>query len=169
MLVPIGIAAVLALSPLLARAAEEAFDKRFLRDAYQNLAVENEITRLAREHSRSEGVKHYAELQIGGNRKMMEEVADLAKDHDVKLSDEMSEKQRDALEHLRKLDGQDFDIQYMSMEREDQKSLVDTFDRASKECKDQNVREFARHKLAPLQEHLANAEELYRKIKNKER
>jgi putative membrane protein len=169
-----ALALVLAMSSLPARVAAadsdkpSVSDKEFLQQAYQNLYIENEITRLARERSRSEGVKHYAELQIGGNRKMIDEIRDFAHKHNIPLDEDMSRKQRHQYDKFSKLEGQEFDEQYMANEVEDQRSLYELFGNASKEARDPDLREFAKDKAQVLREHLSNAEELYRKVKAKQ-
>jgi len=154
-----------------AAAADEdkAFDKRFVKEASQYLYAENEITRLAADKSNSDGVKHYAQTVLGGNKKLIDELRDVAHDHKYTVSEDLTEKQRDTVDRLRKLEGTNFDVQYMSNEVEDHKALVDLFERASKDCQDDAMRKFAERKLPPLKDHLANAQELYRKVKDKDR
>lgn len=147
----------------------KAFDKRFVKEAAEYSRAENDISRLAREQSHSEGVKHYAELMIGGHKKLLNELQEIAQTHHYTLPDELTGKQKDVLEKLRKLHDTDFDVQYMGEQVEDQQALVELFDKASKECVDDNLREFAARKLPMLREHLENARELYKKVKNKER
>jgi len=154
-----------------ARAADEdkAFDKRFVKEASQYLYAENEISRLAERQSNSDGVKHFASTILGGNKKMIDELRDVAHDRNYHISEELTDKQRDTMDRLRRLEGTNFDVQYMSNEVEDHKALVELFERASKECQDDALRKFADRKVSPLRDHLANAEELYRKVKSKDR
>ena len=168
-----AVAVVLALlmSPLAARAAadDKAFDKRFIKEAAQYSYAENELSRLAREKSNSDGVKHFAEIIIGGQKKLIEELKDIADKHDYHLSDDLTDKQRETKSRLARLDGTNFDVQYLSSSIEDHKAMIDLFERGAKESEDDNLRKFADRKLPMLHEHLANAEELYRKVKAKDR
>ncbi len=170
------LAAGLAIGPTITRAADKgsdeeksAFDKRFIKEAAQYSYAENEISRLAREQSRSDGVKHYAEIIIGGHKKLLDELHDIARDHNYTLSDDLTDKQKDTKDRLSKLEGTDFDVQYMSSEVQDHEAIVALFERGSKECQDKDLREFADRRLPALRGHLDNARELYKKVKNKER
>jgi len=170
----VAVAFALFMSPLAARAAaaaaeDKAFDKRFIKEAAQFSYAENEISRLARDKSNSDGVKHFAEIVIGGQKKLLEELKDVADKHDYHLTDELTDKQKETKSRLARLEGTDFDVQYLSSSIEDHKAMIDLFERASKECEDENLRKFADRKLPMLHEHLTNAEELYRKVKSKER
>jgi putative membrane protein len=148
--------------------SKTAFDKRFVKEAAQYAYAENELSRLAREQSRSEGVKHFAELNIGGNKKIIDDLQEIAKGHDYVLSDELTDKQKDTKERIGKLKGTDFDVEYMSSAVEDHEAMVQLFERASKECQDEKLRDYANRRLPAVREHLDNAKELYKKVKNKE-
>ncbi len=150
-------------------AEEKPFDKRFVKDASQYSIVEDDICRLPRDHSGSDGVKHFGELVLGGQKKLIDELGVIAKGHDYKLSDEFTAKQKDTMQRLRKLEGTNFDVEFMSNEVQDQQAFVELFEDASKKCKDKNLCEFADRKLPMLREHQQNAVELYKKVKNKER
>jgi len=176
-----AIAAIVALlsmfviAPATVRAADPrdddklAFDKRFVKEAAEFSMCENEISRLAKEQSNSDGVKHYAELMIGGHKKLLEELRDAAHCHEYHIPDAMTDKQRDTYDRLKRLKNTDFDVEYMSGQVQDQQNLVELFERAAKECQDKSLREFADRKVPMLKEHLDNAKELYRKVKAKER
>lgn len=153
--------------PMFAR-AEAGYDERFVREVGESLRAENQISRLARDNSHSDGVQHYAELSIGGQEKLLEELKDIAERHHYKFPEGMSSKQRDAYEHLKDLRSEQFDMEYMSGQVEDQKALVDMFEKAKDQAEEKNIREFADRKLASIKEHEQNAEELYRKVKHKE-
>lgn len=162
------LAATVLAVPMFARADEKEYDERFVREAGESLRAENQISRLARENSHSDGVKHYAELSIGGQEKLLDELKDIAERHHYKFPEGMSSKQRDAYEHLKDLRSEQFDVEYMSAQVEDQKSLVEMFEKAKDHADEKNIREFAERKLDSLREHEQNAEELYRKVKHKE-
>jgi putative membrane protein len=171
----VAVTVVLALfmSPLALRTAaaaeDKAFDKRFIKEAAQYSYAENELSRLARDKSNSDGVKHFAEIVIGGQKKLLDELKDVADKHDYHLSDDLTDKQRETKSRLARLDGTNFDVQYLSSSIEDHKAMIDLFERGAKESEDENLRKFADRKLPMLHEHLANAEELYRKVKAKDR
>ncbi|HMB96811.1 MAG TPA: DUF4142 domain-containing protein, partial [Tepidisphaeraceae bacterium] len=145
------------------------FDKRFVKEASEwSMSMVN-VGRLAKDHSNSEGVKHYAEKVIDGDKKLMDELAEIAKRHDYHLADDMTVKQRETKRRLESLRDTDFDVEYMSDQREDQAAMVDLFEQARKQCVDENLRSFADRKLPALKDFRDNAEELYKKVKEKKR
>jgi predicted outer membrane protein len=146
-----------------------AFDKRFVKEAGEWAMANNQVSRLAFDHSHSDGVKHYAEKVIDGQKKLLDELHDIAAHHDYHIPDEMTPEQRDKMHHLEQLQNTDFDVQYMSDQRIDERAMYDLFDEARKTCKDDNLRDFAARKLPALADFRDNAEELYKKVKDKER
>jgi predicted outer membrane protein len=169
MLMALGL---LMLAPRLAAGSDEegkAFDKRFVKEAYQWSAAMNDISRLALDHSNSEGVKHYAEKVIDGQKKLIDELREIAERHDYHTTEDLTDHQRETRDRIAKLHFDDFDVEYMSEQRADEQSMVDLFEQARKQCVDENLRSFADRKLPALKEFRDNADELYKKIKDKKR
>jgi predicted outer membrane protein len=146
-----------------------AFDKRFVKEASQWSATMNQIDRLAFDHSNSDGVKHYADKVLDGQKKLMDELRPIAERHDYHTTEELTPEQHDKLRHLSELHDTDFDVQYMSEQRDDQQAMIDLFEEARKTCVDDNLRSFADRKLPALKEFRDNADELYKKVKDKQR
>jgi len=158
-------------SPRFVRAEDDskAFDKRFVKEASEWAMTMDSISRLAKENSRSDGVKHYAEVVLDGQKKLVDELREIAKRHDYHLSDDMTEHQRETKRRLEHLHDDDFDVEYMSEQRVDEQAMVDLFEKARKECVDENLRGFADRKLPAVKDFRDNAEELYKKVKDKRR
>ena len=60
--------------------------------------------------------------------------------------------------------GQQFDTEYMQAMVKDHKSAVESFEKASKEAKDADVKAFATKTLPTLKHHLSMAEALQQKV-----
>jgi predicted outer membrane protein len=146
-----------------------AFDKRFVKEASEWAMAMNDISRLAKTNSNSDGVHHYADVLIDGQEKLLDELHTIAARHDYHLADEMTEHQRETKRRLEHLHDTDFDVEYMSEQRVDQQSMVDLFEEARKECLDDNLRSFADRKLPAIKEYRDSAEDMYRKVKDKKR
>jgi putative membrane protein len=162
---------IAAISPRFVRGEDDskAFDKRFVKEASEwGMAMDN-ISRLAKENTHNEGVWHYAEVMMDGERKMVDELRDMAAHHDYHLASDMNDHQRETKRRLDKLHGADFDVEYMSEQRVDQQAMVDLFEKARKECVDENLRQFADRKLPGVKAFRDNAEELYKKVKDERR
>src|SRR4051794_11570645 len=81
---------------------DPAFDSVFLKDAAQRVLGEIELCRLVDERSHSEGVKHYASLQISHFRELLEDTRNLASARDVKLPTDLSDHQKTAMKQIAK-------------------------------------------------------------------
>jgi putative membrane protein len=147
----------------------KAFDKRFVKEASEwGMAMDN-VSRLVKENTHNEKVWHYGESMMDGERKMVDELRDIASHHDYHLADDMTVKQRETKRRLEKLHGADFDVEYMSEQRVDQQAMVDLFEQARKECVDDNLRKFADRKLPAIKQYRDAAEDLYKEVKDERR
>lgn len=141
------------------------FDVVFLKDAAERIAGEMEINQMVDEHTKTEGVIHYAHLQITSYRPILNAVQALAQERHVKVPTGLGEKQKDAKAKLSKLKNDEFDLQYASNQMDEQESIVNLFERGSKDLKDKKLREFASANVKDLRERLAVAKDLYRDVK----
>jgi putative membrane protein len=143
------------------------FDSVFIKDSAQRVLGEIELSRLVDAHSHSDGVKHYADLQVKHYRDLLEEMRKVAADKNVKLPTDLSDHQQDAKKRLEAAKSTEFDLQYLSDQLDEQQSLIDLFTRASKDCQDRKLRDLASRNIDDLKARHANAKELYGKIKEK--
>jgi putative membrane protein len=150
------------------RERENGFDSTFVKDAAQRLLGEIELSRMVDERSNSEGVKHYAALQIKEYRDILDTMRRVGDKENIKTPDEMSDRQRDSVKRLKEVTSTEFDLQYMSGQLDEQQSLINLFSRAAKDCQDHELRAFAAKTLPDLQARYDNARSLYRKIKEKD-
>ena len=160
-----------AVSPRFVRGEDDskAFDKRFVKEASEwGMAMDN-IARLVKENTHNERVWHYGESMMDGERKMVDELRDIASHHDYHLSDDMNAHQRETERGWKNCTAQDFDVEFMSEQRVDQQAMVDLFEKARKECVDENLRKFADRKLPAVKQYHDAAEDLYRQVKDERR
>jgi putative membrane protein len=147
---------------------ETGFDSTFVKDAAQRLLGEIELSRMVDSRSNSDGVKHYASLQINEYRDILATMRKVGDAENIKTPDEMSDRQRDSMKRLKEVTSTEFDLQYMSGQLDEQQSLINLFTRAAKDCDDHELRAFAAKTLPELQARYDNARSLYRKIKDKD-
>ncbi len=168
----IGSVAVALLAVSLAASAaddKKDFDSVFIKDAAQRIRGEVELSRLVDSRSHSDGVKHYADLQMKHYKDLLDDVQKIADAQNVKLPDDMGDHQKDSKKRLEAAKSTEFDLQYLSDQLDEQQTLIDLFTRASKDCQDRKLRDFAAKNISDLKDRLANAKELYGKIKEKDR
>lgn len=144
---------------------EPKFDSVFLKDAAQRVLGEIELSRLVEDQSSSDGVKRYARIQINAYRQLLEDLRTTAAARDVKLPTDLTDHQQDAKKRFGKLKGEDFDKQYMSDQMDEQQSLVNLFDRATRDVKEDKLKEFAVRHLPGLRNRVDAAKDLYRTVK----
>jgi putative membrane protein len=147
---------------------ENGFDSTFVKDAAQRLLGEIELSRMVDERSNSEGVKHYAALQIKEYRDILDTMRRVGAKENIKTPDEMSDRQRDSVKRLKEVTSTNFDLQYMSGQLDEQQSLINLFTRAARDCDDHELKAFAAKTVPDLQARYDNARSLYRKIKEKD-
>lgn len=144
---------------------EPKFDSVFLKDAAQRVLGEIELSRLVDDQSSSDGVKRYARIQINSYRQLLEDLRTTAAARDVKLPTDLTDHQQDAKKRFGKLKGDDFDKQYMSDQMDEQQSLINLFDRATRDVKEDKLKDFAARHLPGLRDRADAAKDLYRTVK----
>jgi putative membrane protein len=147
---------------------ETGFDSTFVKDAAQRLLGEIELSRMVEQRSNSDGVKHYAALQIKEYRDILDTMRRVGAAEDIKTPDEISDRQRDSAKRLKEVSSTEFDLQYMSGQLDEQQSLINLFTRAARDCDNHELKAFAAKTVPDLQARYDNARSLYRKIKQKD-
>ena len=157
--------------PTLARADDEKggrlgeADKQFLRDALQGVMIQADLSRLARERSENEHVKRFAEEMVGGLNKLEADLRTRAERHDMDIGSKANRTQKQTDARLSKLEGGDFDVQFMSEQVATLESLVNMFDREVKKGESASLKDFAERKGEDLRERLERAKVLYKDVK----
>jgi putative membrane protein len=170
----VSLTTILALAALPALASQDskgrlgAADEQFLRDALQGVMIQADISRLARERSENDHVKRFAEEIVGGLNKLEEDLRTRAESHGIEVASKANKGQKRTDERLSKLEGGDFDVQFMSEQVATLQSLVDMFDREVKKGENASLKEFAQRKGQDLRERLDRAKALYKDVKDVE-
>jgi putative membrane protein len=141
------------------------FDSTFMKDSCQRVLGEIELCRLVEKKSAADGVKHYADLQIKAYRPLLEQLREAARDRDIKVPTDLSDHQQDAKRRLETVKGAEFDHHFLSDQLDEQQSLINLFERASRDCQDKRLRDLASKNLDELRDRYKLAKELYNKIK----
>jgi predicted outer membrane protein len=146
---------------------KKEFNKQFVWDAHQWSLALTRMSELASDHAHDERVKDYAHKVIEGQKKIRDELHDIAEQHGWHMGDDLTDSQHESVERLRKLHGYDFDIEYLNDQRDDVQLMIDLFGRGHQECTEEILRTFAGHKIPGLRKYHDDAEDLYRMLKEK--
>jgi putative membrane protein len=157
-----GVAACLALA---GRAAAEnprlsELDRKFVQAAASGGAFEVKASDMAKERGGGEAVKRFAQHMIDDHGKANKEFMDLLKKDGIAMPTEMGEKERVNIDRLSKLEGADFDREYLKQQLAAHKGAVALFEEQAKDGKNADLKAFAEKTLPTLREHLKEVTKL---------
>jgi putative membrane protein len=133
----------------------------FIKQVAEDSHAEVEASRLALEKGFSMEVKNFAQQMATAHGQTGQELAMLAANKGVKISEKPSLLQQGKLKLLSARDGQNFDLQYAEgMGVEAHQEAVRMFQKAMGESQDPDVKAFISKTLPTLQHHLAMAQQL---------
>jgi len=129
-------------------------DLAFLNDTAPGGMVEVELGRLAVKQASSKEVKQFAERMIADHSKAGEELKQLAQQKKVMLSPELLPAHKETMAKLSKLNGAEFDREYVKAMVADHEKDVTAFESVAKGAVDADVKAYAMKTLPTLKEHL---------------
>jgi putative membrane protein len=133
-------------------------DRTFVMKAAQGGMAEVELGKVAQERAANDAVKQFAQRMVTDHGKANEELKSVAGGKGVTLPTALDKQHQAHSEKLKRLKGPVFDREYMKHMVDDHKKTVADFEKASKNAKDADVRNFAAKTLPTLQEHLKMAQ-----------
>ncbi len=150
-----------------ARAADPArpLDENFLIHVAPTDNAEIETSKLADRHSGSQQVKEFAAQVVKDHQKSAERLAKVIKDRKVAIVSGLEKPNRDEIDRLGKLNGAQFDREYLDWMVKTHSNAIAVFENQVKNGKDAEIRSFADETLPTLREHLKRAEELTKTLK----
>jgi putative membrane protein len=163
----IGVVAALGLLTLVSAAAAQQSaptntklqrsDRNFIMKAAEGGREEVELGRLAQSKASSDGVKQFGQRMVEDHGAANKELMDLAANKGVQL-DNKAPKKDPLLEKLSKLQGQDFDREYVKAMVKDHKQDVSEFRRMHSGAVDPNLKAWVDKTLPTLEDHLKTIE-----------
>lgn len=137
-----------------------AADEKFVKQAGVSGTAEVKIATLGTQKAERADVKEFATMLVADHTKANEELAALAKSKGVELSAVIDPKSAGVFEDLEKERGADFDKAFLSHLKSAHKSTVASFEDASKDASDAEVKAWAGKMLPTLKAHLDKVIEL---------
>jgi putative membrane protein len=140
-------------------------DQQFLKQAAHAGTAEVKLGAMAKEQAASPEVQQFGQRMITDHTKANEELMALAQVKDISVSTEMDKQHQETVETLSKMQGSQFDREFMRHMVKDHEKAVQLFSTASQESQDAEIKAFAAKTLPTLQEHLQLARQLAQQLK----
>ena len=129
-------------------------DLAFMNAAAAGNMAEVELGKLADKQAASSNVKQFGQKMIDDHSKALEELKQLASQKKVSLPPDVLPEQKQLMDKLSKLNGAEFDKEYVKAMLEAHEKDVTTFQAVSKTATDADVKAFATKTLPTLKTHL---------------
>ena len=128
-------------------------DRSFSMKAAEGGREEVELGRLAQSKASSDAVKQFGQRMVDDHGNANKELMDLAASKNVQLNDKAAKKEP-VVEKLNKLQGQEFDREYVKEMVKDHKKDVAEFRRMSEKAQDPTLKAWVVKTLPTLEDHL---------------
>jgi putative membrane protein len=132
-------------------------DAQFLVDAAEINLKEIQLGQLAQTNAQTADVKDLGKMMEEQHTKTMNELKDLAAKKMVTVPTTLTDDGQDDYKKLADKKAKDFDKDYCDMMVKGHKDAIDKFEKASTECNDADIKEWASMTLPALRNHLDHA------------
>jgi putative membrane protein len=99
-------------------------DKNFVSDQLSDGMAEIELAKVARDHAANSDVKQFAQMMIDDHTKAGDQLKQIATSNSIPVDPKIDDKQQNLMDKLSKLNGADFDKEYMSAMVDDHQDAV---------------------------------------------
>jgi putative membrane protein len=99
-------------------------DKNFVSDQLSDGMAEVELANVAKDHAASADVKQFAQMMIDDHTQAGDQLKQIATSNAIPLDTKIDDKHKDLMDKLSKLNGADFDKEYMSAMVDDHQDAV---------------------------------------------
>lgn len=136
----------------------DTMDQNFAMKAASGGMMEVQAANLAMQNAASDRVKNFATMMIRDHGKANDELKSIASGKGVSVPTDLMPEHKEHINMLQGKTGKEFDKAYMSMMVNDHKKDVSEFEKASKNAKDADIKNFATQTLPVLRMHLDSAQ-----------
>lgn len=134
-------------------------DRKFVEEAAQGGLAEVQFGQLAAQKAESSEVKQFGQRMVDDHSKANDQLKQVASSKGLTLPTDLKSSDKREYDKLSKMNGADFDREYMKNMVSDHKKDVKEFQKEAKSAKDADVKSFASQTLPTLQQHLQLAEQ----------
>jgi putative membrane protein len=139
-------------------------DVEFMKEAAMGGMFEVKLGELAQEKANFQDVKGFANRMVTDHSRANKSLMTLANSKNVMLPKELDKKHKDLYEKLAKLQGREFDKEYMRNMVEDHEGDVASFKLAATFVQDSELKAWVNQVIPVITEHLRMAKEIHGKI-----
>jgi putative membrane protein len=132
----------------------EKEDVDFATEAASGGMAEVELGKLAQQKGQNKRVKRFGAMMVMDHSKTNDKLAALAITKKITLPNAPNAAGQKIIDELSKLSGKDFDKAYVDDMIDDHKNDIKAFERATKICRDPDIKAFAAKTLPRLKAHL---------------
>jgi putative membrane protein len=140
-------------------------DKDFVMKTAQASMAEVSLGQMASSKGTSPDVKNFGNRMVSDHGKANDELKQLAQNKGLALPADVDEDSKKMSDKLSKLNGKEFDKEYISGMVDGHEKVVKSFEKESKDAKDPDLKAWASKTLPTLQDHLKMAKETKAKLK----
>ena len=141
-----------------------ACDNHFVRIAEDGYMLEAALGERAAERAVSADVKRFGEMMAKCNTFAGNRLLEIAKNNDLEVHTDMDREDREAVLHLSKVEGMDFDREYMNQVIKDQGDKVELFEQMANEATNPDLKCYARQTIPVLRRYLRMARDIYSRM-----
>jgi putative membrane protein len=134
-------------------------DADFVKAAASGGMMEVQLGKIAAEKAKNSRVKEFGTRMQKDHSKANGELKKIAAKKDFKLPAELDAKHKATVNKLSKLEGEEFDREYMEAMVDDHKEDLEKFQRQADKGKDPDVKKFAQDHVPILKKHLELAQQ----------
>ncbi len=134
--------------------AQATSKQEFIKKAAQDDMAEIQVAQLALQKSNNPQVKQLAQKLIDDHQQNQSKIKDLAQKENVQIPDKVDQKHQAKLDHLKKLDGDQFDRAFLQMQVKDHERDVREFKDKAANAQDPDVKQYASQTAPVLEQHL---------------
>lgn len=142
-------------------------DADFVKTAASLNKEEIELGEIGQVKGTDPDVKMFAKHLVIDHSKSLNELRDAAKPSNIPVPDEMLPKHKEAVAKFKSYTGSNFDQDFIKHMVEGHEKAVKLFTKASKECKDEQLKGYAEKTLPGLKEHLDKAKKIQERLDKK--
>jgi putative membrane protein len=139
-------------------------DRHFVRKAEDGYMLEAALGERAAERAASADIQRFGRMMANCNTFAGNRLMEIAKNNDLEVHTDMDREDREAILHLSKMEGPDFDREYMNQVIKDQEDNVKLFEQMAKEVTNPDLKCYAQQTIPLLRRHLQMARDIYGKI-----
>ena len=139
-------------------------DKNFVSDQLSDGMAEIELAKIARDHAANSDVKQFAQVMLDDHTKAGDELKQIATSNSIPIDTKIDDKQKSLMDKLSKLNGADFDKEYMSLVTNTQQSVIRLLETHKAAAKDPAVKQLMGDMTTTVQNRLKTAQDILAKV-----